>query len=84
MNYLPEGGTIEHLLWALMFMKIYPKRKAMSVLCGGVDKDTWAKWVFIFLDAIACLEPCVVSPLVHLPSSSFRVINLIALSLSFR
>jgi len=61
LDLLPEGGTIEHLLWTLMFMKIYPKRKQMSALCGGVDKDTWAKWVFIFLDAIAYLEPHVVS-----------------------
>jgi len=63
MGYLPEGGTIEHLLWMLMFMKMYPIRKQMSVLCGGADKDTWAKWVFIFLDAVACLEPHVVSTL---------------------
>jgi len=63
MGCLPEGGTIEHLLWMLMFMKIYPKRKQMSVLCGGADKDTWAKWVFTFLDAVACLEPYVVSTL---------------------
>jgi len=48
-GHLPEGGTIEHLLWMLMFMKIYPKRKQMSVLCDGADKDTWAKWVFTFL-----------------------------------
>ena len=79
MNYLPENGTIEHLLWTLMFMKIYPKRKAMSVLCGGVDKDTWAKWVFIFLDAIACLEPYVVSALVWFLLPSLFAVTLTCL-----
>jgi len=84
-GYLPEGGTIEHLLWTLMFMKIYPKRKQMSVLCDGADKDTWSKWVFTFLDAIAYLEPHVVSVVVSLIVLTFFLllcfINLIAINL---
>lgn len=55
------GGTrAEHLLWTLMYMKLYPKRKAMSVLCGA-SKDTWTKRVYDFFDAIGQLEPEIVS-----------------------
>jgi hypothetical protein len=38
--YLPEGGSLEHLLWTLMFMKVYAKERTMSVLAGGVDPKT--------------------------------------------
>lgn len=60
-GYLPAGATLERFLWALIFMKGYPKRKQMSVLCGGVDKDTVTKWVFKFIDAFSMLESYVVS-----------------------
>lgn len=65
-GFLPCGGRMEHLLWTLMYMKVYPKRNAMSVLCGGVNKETWMKWVYNFFDAIAFLEPYVVSNILFL------------------
>jgi len=41
--HLPPGGNIEHLLWALMFLKSYGKQKVMSALAGGVDPQTFRK-----------------------------------------
>ena len=56
----PQGGTLDHLLWALMFLKIYGKQRQMCTLAGGVDQDTFRKWTWLFLNAIVQLEPLVV------------------------
>ena len=60
-DLLPEGGTQDHLLWSLMFLKVYGKQRQMCTLAGGVDHDTFRKWTWLFLDAIVQLEPLVVS-----------------------
>ena len=58
---LPEGGSLQHMLWTLLFMKVYTKSEVMSRLCGGADKTTIRKWVWLFIPAIASLESLVVS-----------------------
>jgi hypothetical protein len=58
---LPEGGSLQHMLWTLMFMKVYAKSEIMSRLTGGADKSTIRKWVWQFIIAIASLEPQVIS-----------------------
>jgi hypothetical protein len=60
-DLLPDGGTIDHLLWTLLFMKTYAKQKTMCSLCGGIDPQTFQKWVSQFIEAISSLEPMVVS-----------------------
>ena len=52
---------IAHLLWALMFLKMYAKEATTSRLAGGVDEKTYRKWVWLFVSAIADLEGDVVS-----------------------
>ena len=61
LDMLPDGGTIEHFLWALMFLKVYPRSRVMQVLCGNVDNQTMMKWTMKFVWALAYLEPHVVS-----------------------
>jgi hypothetical protein len=68
-----EDAKPQHLLWTLMFMKIYAKTKALCTLCGGIDKNTLYKWVFAFIDAIPYLESTVVSYLSQ-PSLSFYLL----------
>jgi hypothetical protein len=65
-DLLPDGGRLEHLLWALMFMKGYNKTKVFSVLCGA-NKDTAMKWVWSFIDdaIIPLLEDEIVSGFSH-------------------
>ncbi|GAX24473.1 hypothetical protein FisN_2Hu038 [Fistulifera solaris] len=55
---LPPGSTSnkEHLLWALMFLKVYGTEKVMCALAGGVDKDTFRKWSWQFVEAISSLQ----------------------------
>ena len=42
-SLLPEGSDPKHLLWALHFMKVYPKQ---GPGCGAVDSKTHRKWVW--------------------------------------
>ena len=62
---LPDGCGPKHLLWALHFMKVYPKQSAgcstVGASEGAVDPKTHRKWVWAFMDAIAELEYEVVS-----------------------
>ena len=57
---IPHNGCLNHLLWALMFMKVYGKERTLCSLAGGVDKKTYRKWSWKFAIAIANLSPSVV------------------------
>lgn len=60
-GFVPVGGRIEHLLWALLFMKECCKQSVLCSMCGGIDKETLMKWVCIFVSPIlADLESLVV------------------------
>jgi len=64
-SLVPRGGRPKHLLWALHFLKAYPKQGPGCAVVGGtngaVDPKTHRKWVWAFVDAIAELEIVVVS-----------------------
>jgi hypothetical protein len=82
----PRGGCPEHLLWALHFLKVYPKQgpgcTAVSASNGAVDAKTHRKWVWAFIDAIAELVDVMVSTFfrkntrnVRHPGVTFRKIS---------
>ena len=60
-----EGGRPKHLLWALHFMKVYPKQSpgclAVGASAGAVDLQTHRKWVWAFIDAVANLVDVLMS-----------------------
>lgn len=62
---LPERCNPKHLLWALHFMKVYPKQStgcsAVGASDGAVTPKTHKKWVWAFIEAIADLIDVVVS-----------------------
>ena len=64
-SLLPDGCDPSHLLWALHFMKVYPKQStgclAVGASAGAIDPKTHRKWVWAFMDAIAELLYVVVS-----------------------
>jgi len=64
-DLLHEKGHPKHLLWALHFMKTYPKQGpgccVVGASAGAVDPKTFRKWVWAFIKAIAELEEAVVS-----------------------
>ena len=43
-SLLPEGGRLKHLLWALHFMKVYPKQSpgcsGVGMSAGSIDPKT--------------------------------------------
>ena len=62
---LPEDGRIIHILWALHFMKNYPKQQGGCASAGGssgaIDPKTYSKYLWPFIDAIAYVEQHLVS-----------------------
>jgi hypothetical protein len=45
----------KHLLWALMYMKLYCPEDVMAILCS-TSKNTLSKWVWLWIEAIADLS----------------------------
>ena len=60
-SQIPFGGEPKHLLWALLFMKVYPKEGVMCKLINVKDPKTFRGRVKGFIEAIADLESDVVS-----------------------
>ena len=58
---VPVSGTMSHLLWTLMFLRVYAKERVLCTLAGGVNRNTFSKWTWLFIDAIVRLESQVVS-----------------------
>jgi len=58
----------EHLLWALLWLKVYGNETELARLCGAtggaIDEKTFWKWTRIFVTRIAYLLPDVVSGIV--------------------
>ena len=52
--------SLEHLFWALDFLKNY-SNESVQADKYGVDNKTYRKWFWIYLKGIASLAPIVVS-----------------------
>ena len=50
------GAKPVHLLWALMFMKLYCSESVLAALAGGVHEQTFRKWSWYFVEEIANLQ----------------------------
>ena len=48
-DLLLNDGTLQHLLWTLLFMKVHGKQKKMCLLCGGMDPKTFKNWLELYL-----------------------------------
>ena len=57
---------LNHLLWVLLFLKIYPKENVACSMVGGIDEKTWRKKIWPLIESIAQLEDRVVSEYVCL------------------
>lgn len=54
-NDRPPRSKPKHLMWALMFLKIYTTENVFRGIVG-VDEKTWRKWIWIFIDLMASLK----------------------------
>ena len=57
---MPRGVKPCHLLWALMFMKVYATETVHAGI-AGCDEKTFRKWSWLFVKGISQLETCFVS-----------------------
>ena len=60
---IPENGTMECLMWTILFIQLYPKKEVMCVLIQVHDSKTYRKSIWSFVEAIADLAEQVVSSL---------------------
>jgi hypothetical protein len=56
----PTGTHPKHLLWALMYLKLYNSLDVMAVLCG-TSKPTFNKWIWPWIDSVAVASQKIVS-----------------------
>jgi len=54
-NNIPEKGELKHLLWALSFLKNYSTYSKYST-DYGVRENTFSKWIWLFIPAIARMK----------------------------
>ena len=59
-SYTLAGAKMVHLLWTLMFLRLYDTEDILAARVGVVEK-TYRKWVWLFIDLISYLEVDVVS-----------------------
>jgi hypothetical protein len=50
---LRKGAEPRHLLWALLFMKVYANEDVLCSMVGGVDDKTFCFWTKYFIRIIA-------------------------------
>jgi hypothetical protein len=55
----PNSVNPDHLLWALMFMKLYTNETVLASVAGCTEK-TFRKWAWFYTEAIAKLDVKVV------------------------
>ena len=58
---MPKGVKPEHLLWGLLFMKVYATETALVSMVNAPDEKTFRKWSQRFVVDISWLESEVVS-----------------------
>ena len=54
-SYNLAGAKMVHLLWPLMFLRLYNTEDILAAKVGVVEK-TFQKWVCLFIDLISYLE----------------------------
>jgi hypothetical protein len=59
-----HGTVLKHMLWALLFLKVYEKETTLCSWDEGVDETTFRKWIWP-VHSISELEPVVVSIVVY-------------------
>jgi hypothetical protein len=62
---LPPGAKPKHLLWVLLFLKVYATESVHRSIVH-TSRKTWRKWVWLMVPVVADLAPHLVS----LPTNS--------------
>jgi hypothetical protein len=60
--YMIRDLEAKHLLWGLLFMKVYAIEDVACAMLTRVTRNTYRKWYWIVIQAIASKNSLVVSP----------------------
>ena len=58
---MPKGVQPFHLLWGLIFMKVYATEAVHCKIVNSPDEKTFRKWSLLFVKEISYLESEIVS-----------------------
>ena len=47
---------MKHFLWALLFLKLYPKENVAYAMVGGIDEKTWRNKIWPMIEQLSLLE----------------------------
>jgi hypothetical protein len=75
----PDGAEPPHLLWTLLFLKVYASEEVISNLVG-VCRNTYRKWVWPMLSVIQQMESQVVSSTLLTFENWFPIISFLTIS----
>ena len=64
-DQIPDYAKPEHLLWSLLFLKVYGTEASLTSMVDCPDEKTFRKWVKIFVTGISWLESDIVSEMTH-------------------
>ena len=62
---LKRGAMKGHLLWALVFLKVYANKSALCALVGLPNKKTFCKWTKYMINQISWLKSDVASLIIN-------------------
>lgn len=55
-DIMPRGVQPHHLLWALLFLKVYATETVLTAMVDSPDEKTFRKWCRLFVVEISWLE----------------------------
>ena len=62
-NHTPTSGLVMHILWVMMFIKVYSKEVTLLKMAGLKCGKKCRKWIWPFISGLGELESQVVSNL---------------------
>ena len=62
-HHIPTGGLVMHMIWAMIFIKVYSKEVTMLKMAGIKCGKKFRKWIWPFISGLGDLESQVVSNL---------------------
>ena len=57
---IESGGKVQHLLWALVFLKVYSTEEIHCAIVGWPTTKTFRKWSWYFVKKVAALKDDVI------------------------
>ena len=70
---VPSGASFLHLLWGLLFLKVYATESVLCGIVGGVDEKTFRKWAWLMVEKMAGLKTRIVSVVAIFVLFNFKI-----------